>query len=216
MSIGRASLFIPVWCLLILTPTLSAQNFTIMIDPAGDAKHTGRTIEDTFERAVTLSIAQALEKSLHSKLTCTVIITRSPGEIVSPLQNANFSNRLPVDLFINLNCYQAAHEKISLYLYSSSYNESFTCPPKQNLIPLDKAHLISADHTKIYTQQIAHALHSSSVHTIKTYGPFSLPCTALMGITAPAISIEFCIAGKEDWKTCIEPLAGAIAEALSS
>ncbi len=203
--------------ILILTPPLSAQNFTIMIDPAGDAKHTGRTIEDTFERAVTLSIAQALEIALHSKLNCTVIITRSPGEIVSPLQNANFSNRLPIDLFINLNCYQSVHEKLSLYLYYFSYGGPFTTPPhKQNLIRFDKAHLISVDRTKIYTQQIAQTLHRSSAHTIKTYGPFSLPCTALMGITAPAISIEFCITGKEDWKASIEPLSGAISEALVS
>ncbi len=217
MSLAWTSLFMPVWCLLILTSTLSAQSFTIMIDPAGDAKHTGRTIKDTFERAVTLSIAQALEKALRSKLTCTVIITRSPGEIVSPLQNANFSNRLPVDLFINLNCYQAMHEKLSLYLYYFSYDQPFiSTPHKQRLIPFDKAHLLSFDRTKIYTHQIVQTLHSSSAHTIKTHGPFLLPCTALMGITAPAISIEFCIVDKEDWKTCIEPLAVAITEALSS
>ncbi len=217
MSLVRLSFFIPVWCLLILTPTLSAHSFTIMLDPAGHAKHTGRTIENTFERAVTLSIAQALEKALHSKLTCTVIITRSPGEIVSPLQNANFSNRLPVDLFINLNCYQATHGKLSLYLYYFSDGKLFTStPPKRSLIPFDKAHLLSVDRTKIYTQQIAQTLHSSSTHTIKTYGPFSLPCTALMGIIAPAISIEFCIAHKDDWIAAIEPLSAAIAKALTS
>ena len=212
MSIVQVFFFI-----LILTSTLSAHSFTIMLDPAGDAKHTGRIIGDTFERAVTLSIAQALEKALHSKLNCTVIITRSPGEIVSPLQNANFSNRLPVDLFINLNCYQAAHEKLSLYLYYFSYGKPFTStPPKQSLIRFDKAHLLSIDCTKIYTQQIAQTLHRSNAHTIKTYGPFSLPSTALMGITAPAISIEFCITGKEDWKATIKPLATAITEALTS
>ena len=116
MSLRRISFTILLCFLLIPLSSFSAHHFTIMIDPAGDAQHTGRIIEDVFERAVTLSIAKALETALHNTLNCTVILTRAPGEIVSPLQNANFSNRLLVDLFINLNCYQAPNEKLSIYL----------------------------------------------------------------------------------------------------
>ena len=42
-------------------------NFTIMIDPAGDAKNTGRQIDDTLERAVTLQFAQKLKSEIENK-----------------------------------------------------------------------------------------------------------------------------------------------------
>ena len=38
--------------------------FTIMIDPAGDAKHTGRLIQDTLERGISLQCAEELKKNL--------------------------------------------------------------------------------------------------------------------------------------------------------
>lgn len=38
--------------------------FTLMIDPAGDAKHAGRVIEDSFERGITLQCAEKLKKML--------------------------------------------------------------------------------------------------------------------------------------------------------
>ena len=40
-----------------------------MIDPSGDAKHTGRVIQDTFERGITLQCAEALKKELNSAMT---------------------------------------------------------------------------------------------------------------------------------------------------
>src|SRR5579872_3367872 len=77
---------------------------TIMLDPAGDARETGRIIEDSLERAVTIQFAQQLRDVLTSQLpNSTVIITRTPGEELQPLQQANFANRLPVDLYLNIN-----------------------------------------------------------------------------------------------------------------
>jgi N-acetylmuramoyl-L-alanine amidase len=187
-----------------------------MIDPSGDAKYTGRIIEDFFERAITFSLAQAIETTLHTMLNCTVILTRAPGEIVAPLQNANFSNRLPVDLFINLNCYQAPHEKLSLYVYYLSYGEFITSPPSQpTLIPFEKAHLQSIDRTKTCAQHIAQIIRNTYAHSISMHGPFGIPCIALKGIIAPALNIELHCATKEDWKACVEPLSVAITEALT-
>lgn len=38
------------------------RTYTIMLNPAGDARHTGRRIDDTFERSVTLQYVEKLKK----------------------------------------------------------------------------------------------------------------------------------------------------------
>ena len=47
--------------LFVTIPTLS-KKFTIMLDPSGDAKHTGRIINKTFERGISLQCAEVLKK----------------------------------------------------------------------------------------------------------------------------------------------------------
>lgn len=203
--------------LLAFTPLLNAHTYSIMIDPAGDAKQTGRIIEDTFERAITLHIAEALKKALEQQFLCSVVITRSPGEIVYPLQNANFANRLSIDLFLSIHCYRSPHEKLSLYLYHFSYGEPFvTQPNKDASLPYDKAHLFQYDITKKHAQTITQLLQQSYAHQFQTHGPYRLPMHSLLGITAPAIALEFFLPEKNDWQPLIQPLAQSIASALHS
>src|SRR3972149_4092399 len=77
--------------------------FTIMIDPAGDAKRAGRMLEDNFERGITLSCANCLKHDLEKKYTnVRVILSRFPGETLESMQNANFANRLQVDFYISI------------------------------------------------------------------------------------------------------------------
>ena len=66
-----------------------------MLDPAGDAQNPGRTIDDNFERGITLQFAEKLKEMLQEKFpTIRVVLSRTPGESLQPLQNANFANRL--------------------------------------------------------------------------------------------------------------------------
>src|SRR5579859_5868722 len=70
--------------------------FSIMLDPAGDAQITGRIIDDSYERGITLQLCEDIKKQLeadHPKNT-RIVLTRFPGETIDPLQNANFANRL--------------------------------------------------------------------------------------------------------------------------
>ena len=81
--------------------------FTVMIDPAGDAKDPGRVIDDTYERSLTMQFAEELKSVLEkNNRGLRVIFTRFPGEALESLQNVSFSNRLSVDLYVRLSFFE--------------------------------------------------------------------------------------------------------------
>ena len=194
-----------------------ATHYTLMLDPAGDAHHTGRIIDDSFERAITYQIAQALQKKLENDLCCTVIITRTPGEWVHPLQNANFANRLPIDLYISLACYHDAQEKHTIALYRYSRGESFI-PQSSDLsmIPSTKAHWKSTSKSQKFAQTMYRTLESTYAHQFQLKPVAAIPFAPLTGIQAPAIGIEINYISAEDSTTYIASLAKSIVTALTS
>lgn len=194
--------------------------FTVLLDPAGDAKHTGRVIDDSFERGITLQFTEGLKKSLEERNpNIRVILTRFPGETLEPLQNASFANRLDVDLYINLSFYQEKEERSSLYMYH------FITKPtdiwQKNLDSLkfysyDKAHLESVATSKLLGEHMVKTLEKRKYRTIFTCQKLvGLPFKPLSGIKAPAIGIEIGLIGKNDWEKYIKPIAKAIESALS-
>ncbi len=209
MSIARLFFF------LLCINTTHAQT-TIMIDPAGDAKRTERIIGDSFERAITLEMAQALKAALVLQMPCSVIITRSAGELVQPLQNAQFSNRLPIDLYLNLNC-AATTGPVSVYVYHFSYGEPFIQSVQSlSFIPIETAHHFAFNKTSSIATQVVHSLQQAHSRQFHTYGPYQIPLIPLKGIKAPALSIEFLISEHHDWRPLITPLVQAITQAISS
>lgn len=195
---------------LVFTPLHAKQ--IIMIDPAGDAKQTGRYIGNSLERAQTIKFAESLKQKLETK-SFQVILTRSPGELVYPLQNANFSNRLPVTLYVSLHCYHNPQEKFALTIYRFSYNH-MNIQQSQNLamIPYDKAHLATQEKTKSYAHQIKQELNTEK--TLQIHGVYALPFHPLIGIQAPAIGIEINLIHQNDWQIYLEPLAKSIIATL--
>src|SRR5690606_15053887 len=134
--------------LLFLTKSLSP--FTIMIDPSGDTKHTGRIIQDTFERGITLQCAEQLKKELKKILpNIHIVLTRIPGETIQPLQNAAFANRLQVDLYLSIYFYFEpeipAH--ISLYYYLSHQTDYWHTYIPLSFYHVTQAHLINIEQT---------------------------------------------------------------------
>lgn len=191
--------------------------FTIMLDPAGNARETGRIIEDSLERAITIQFVQKLQEEIESYLpNSNVIITRTPGEMVYPLQNANFSNRLPVDLYININIALKKNEKPSLFLYQFSLGDTFVSRSYDlSMIPFDKAHQQTAQQSTIYAQQIKKSLATKEFKQLfLVHGPYQLPFTPLVGIQAAALGLEVIVANKNEWKKFIQPLAQSIATTL--
>jgi len=190
---------------------------TIMLDPAGDARETGRIIEDSLERAVTIQFAQQLRDVLTSQLpNSTVIITRTPGEELQPLQQANFANRLPVDLYLNINMVHAPHHKPTLQIYQFSLGDTFVAPSQGlAMIPYDRAHQKSASQTTKYGTRIISFLSNKDHNKFFMVEPlYQLPFAPLMGIQAPALGLEMSIPSKTAWKEFVNPIAQSIAFAL--
>ena len=184
--------------------------FSIMIDPAGDAKHTGRQIGDSLERGITLQFSEALKKTLEELYPhLRVILSRFPGETIQPLQNANFANRLDVDFYLSIHFYPEEETKPNMFLYHFSYGDDFiTKRPHLSFCPYDQAHRINGKTTRTWADLIAQTLttdeHKKLFHFRGTCG---LPFKPLIGVCAPAIALEIGLRKKQDWKRYVQPIA---------
>jgi N-acetylmuramoyl-L-alanine amidase len=196
----------------ILSSTAQHQPFTIMIEPSGDAKHAGRAIDDCFERGITLQCSQHLKKVLEQMIPgIRVILSRFPGESLEPLQNANFANRLAVNLYISLHFFEEKEEKPTLYLYYFLYNPTtdYWKNKAENLsfITYDQAHKNFLNSTKMYANSLYSMLQSSCYkNQFELKGIFGIPFKPLIGISAPAIAFEGSLKSKDDWKIYCEPI----------
>lgn len=189
--------------------------FTIMIDPAGDAKHTGRLIGDTLERGISLQCAEQLKTILTRMFkNIRVILTRVPGETIQPLQNASFANRLGVDLYLSLYFYHEpetpAH--VTLYHYLENPVTDFWHKPiALSLYQVNQAHLLNLKTTQAWGKIILEILQDKkSSKFFRPQGLFGIPFTPLVGIKAPAIAVEVGLKNKQDWQQIIDPLIVAI------
>lgn len=195
---------------------LAQPQLTIMIDPAGDARTTGRTIDDTFERSITMQCAQELKKFLEEHLPgIRVILTRFPGEVVEPLQNAAFANRMRANLYISLACYKQTsgipHCALYQFLYEPHLSVLQKNPQRLTLTPLSNAHQkYSTESSALIT-----TLHSSLQTSERAQRCVLEPLTAfpykpLMGVHCPALGIEIGLPKKDDWLTVINDLNQAL------
>lgn len=195
---------------------------TIMLDPAGDAKHTGRQLEDSFERGITLQCAEQLKRVLEEQYpNIRVVLTRFPGETLQPLQNANFANRLQVDFYVSLQFYQEKGIKPQLHVYQFSYGDDFiTRTFDVAFYRYDQAYLQHNTATTNFAQQILNALQQKKyTKYFEVKGLFKLPFKPLIGIKAPAVAIEASLKTKQDWHQYIEPIVlglGTVIEHISS
>ena len=194
----------------LFSPYVQSQlrNVIIMIDPAGDAQDTGKRIDNTFERGLTLQCAEQLKLVVESRHhNAQVILTRSPGDTIAPLQNANLANRLNIDLYISLSFFNESEITPRLYLYNFSYNDDFITKKNDgSFCRYDQAHLFNYAATREYAQIIPcfNTEHYKKLFDCK--GCFKLPCKPLIGIKAPALKIEIGLNNKEQWQSYVEPL----------
>jgi hypothetical protein len=200
------------------TPHLDAaeHKFSIMLDPAGDAQHTGRQIDDSLERGITLQFCEALKKLIEEHYPVVrIVLTRFPGETIHPLQNANFANRLDIDLYVSINFYQDIQTKPHLYLYRFSYGDDFvTQQPALSFCPFDQAHQLDSARTQAWCSTIAHVLSTDEHRQLFDFmGIMAFPFKPLIGIKAPACAIEAGLKDKEDWRRYLKPVSLAL-EAL--
>jgi hypothetical protein len=175
---------------------------TLMLDPAGDAQHTGRIIDTTFERGISIQCAHYLKQELErNNPNLRIILTRFPGETVQPLQNANFANRLKIDGYITIHFYHEKTTKPSLYIYYFCYENGVI--PKNNdlaFYPYDKAYLNNLTTTQqwaqIFQKSIDITLYTQKINLA---GIFGVPFKPLIGIQAPALALEIGLKKADDW-----------------
>jgi len=192
----------------------------IMIDPAGHAKDPGRRLHQNYERAQTFQCAQALKAALEQQSNSRVLLTRSPGDEIVPLQNASFANRMDAQLLVRLSFYKEEAEKPKLYLYNLVYDPVIDFAQRTrdplSFIPVHQAHYKNIQTTTNYGQKM---------HQLLTLGGYQkqfdcmpikgLPIKGLVGIQAPAILIEIGLTDDTQWNLFIEPISKAIAAVLS-
>ncbi len=183
-----------------------------MIDPAGDARFTGRVVTDVFERSISMQAAQTLKQIIEKKYPNTrIILTRHPGEILEPLQNAIFANRLHVDLFLSIHCYQATSTTPRCNIYHFTYNPLAQSWYKKTtglkLTPLHQAYYDTLQQSRYIAETLYTKLQANDYRSkISTETPRAFPCKPLLGVATPAIMIELGIAQHDDWKMIIDAI----------
>ncbi|MBA3954627.1 N-acetylmuramoyl-L-alanine amidase [Candidatus Dependentiae bacterium] len=188
---------------------------TLMINPAGDANTSGRSFDETFERALTLRCAQELKTNLEATHNVRVLLTRFPGETVDPLQNASFANRMQVNLYLSLHFYKAKESHHPLFFYYYSSNPTADLPVKRSkelvFYPYNQAYKMYLKESKEYAQELYTFLkQDEKEYHLVCYPPLGIACKPLIGILAPALMCEIGIDKKEDVKQCILALNSAL------
>jgi len=215
------NIFIKICLIIIFLPKNSFSRdtkfFTVMLDPAGDAQYAGRQIEDSFERGIALQFAENLKDELEASYKkVKVVITRFAGETLQHLQNANFANRLDVDLYLSVHFYKEKEIKPQIFLYTFSYNDDFiTRNTDLFFYPYDQAHLINKDTTKIWANKIRDFfLQENDISFFDLRGLFRLPFKPLIAVKAPSIGVEIGLRKKDEWKEYIDVFGSMLGEIL--
>ena len=198
----------------ISSSTITQQkSFTIILDPAGDAKRTGRSIGDSFERGLTLQCAEKIKTLLLTRQpNLTIIISRLPGDNVYELQNASLANRIQADLFISLNFYLTQETKPTIYLYQFACDNDFASYQTGLAFnTYDQAYKINKSTTDTIINCFkTHLTQPKYESLFSVAGPYALPIKPLIGIISPSISIEIGLKNKDSWQQFVEPVVEAI------
>lgn len=190
-------------------------HISLILDPSGDARHTGRSIDDSFERGLTLQCAENIKLALQEKnYGLSIITTRAAGDVVHDLQNANLSNKVNPDLFITLNFYftQAVNPTLTLYQYANQAHLYHSSIEHDNCIAYDHAYIINKEKTDNIIQHITHQLKQKQLSSSFSFlGSYALPVKQLVGIVAPSIIIEIGVNSKQSYDHSMPSLYDLIA-----
>lgn len=194
----------------------------IVINPAGDAHHLGRKLNNGYERAATLRFAEELQQKLaRSNEEFDVVVSRRAGETVVQQETASFVNRLQATLAVTIQVYRCKTAKPKIYLYHLCYNPftELTAQTSQALAftPLHKTHRINMATTIQYAKNIATILSKRNYQKqFDCIGPQPAPIKALIGMVPPALTIEIGINKEQRLETLVVPIAKAIQQTISS
>lgn len=204
------------WILIGLCIAQTTLGIHIILDPAGDAKDTGRQLLTCYERSITLQLCEGLKKFLlEQRPAYTVTITRTAGETRSQEQRAQIANQLYADLFMHISCFDDAAIKPHLMIYYMM--PTTTLPWSTNpyqLIPAYKAQdLVSARIEKM-VKSLYQNLLQQKYYTVSE--PLPIADARLASIMIPACTIEFGITSTIPWTPLIEQIGIAIIRTIEN
>jgi len=193
----------------------SKRPFTIVLNPAGDAQYTGRVIDGTFERGITLQFVEYLQRTLeHHSSSIRVVITRTPRESLDRLEKASFANRLKADLYISIHFFQKKDHLPTCNLYyfcKNKLTDSWqTSQPKLNFLPYNCSHLKHFPFTKSLAKKSAEFMQEKYSNVFETHNPLGIPFAPLLGVQSPALAFEVSLNHKNEWKTLVTPFVATI------
>ncbi len=197
--------------------SVTAHTTIIMIDPAGHAKQAGRQLYNGYERAETYKCAEALKTAIEQRFdNVHVILTRAPGDEIVPLQNASFANRLNVDFFMRLHFYKAETEKPQITLYNLVFDPIVDSAKRKNkhidFIPIHQAHYANVRQSSTIATNLQRQLSGPDyLKLFDVQGVFGLPIKHLVGIQAPALTLEIGLLSDDQWNNMIGPLISSFA-----
>lgn len=190
--------------------------FVLLIEASGDTSHPGRSIDDSFESAITFEIAQTIKQLLLERCSnLKIFLNRAVTETVAPLQNANFANKLDVDCYLSIHAFAETETKPRVYLYQFSYHDEFIAKDSGlSFFPFDKIYLLNQKQTSTWGKELKHAFEKNNLWTV--HGVYAFPFKPLIGIKAPALAIEIGLKNRSEWHNYCETLVNGIAQLVAS
>lgn len=186
--------------------SLQAKQFVIMLDPAAGTPESNKC-------------AEILKTEFENAITNTkVILSHLPGQDAAPLQCASFANWAGIDLFIRIDLYKNKGPKPSINVYHLVMDPVLDFLPHQRasaqFIPLANAHYQSIETSKMAAGHIISFLRQPDyLQTVHINGPYGIPFAPLVGITAPAIALEF---GGSQWQDVLSGLVRACKDLIEN
>lgn len=185
--------------------------FMLILEASGDAATPGRTIFNNFENAVCFTIAQHIKQILDQfDGRAKICINRTPTELLAPLQNAQFANKLQADLYISIHCYQQTRAEPTISIYQYSYHEPLIIKKGSlGFYSYDQIYALNEHQTDGWAHEIKKSL--AQQNHVGIQGVYKIPFKPLMGIEASAIGIEIGL----NTDTNLTRIAYIISEALN-
>lgn len=194
----------------------SSRLFTIMFEPAGDSRYPGRIIGNAFEKTITLECAREIKHKIESECgnAVKVILSRIPGERTNgPLANAQFANRLNIDLYVSINIFvkEAEQSEVFIFYYARNMTTDFW-PNTSNsnntyFVPHTYAYKKNIIHNRVYSTFFYNAMNELSEYRFSIETPIALPFRPLQGILSPALALEIQVSDAQDYKKYISAIA---------
>ena len=159
-----------------------------------------------------------LKNILEKNKQVTVLITHEIGQSATQEDNAMLANRLPADLYIDLQAYESKKMLPELSCYFQLYNPLTDFWQKRDtglaLTPLHAAYLKNITQSCAFGLSIVENLKKNGANHFFINPLRGIPLTSLVGISVPSITIECGFQNIDQIKQVAQRLADGLLDAF--